>query len=86
MFSDFPQWARENITGDIPITYITHNGPDKDYEDLWLMRQCRHFVIANSTFSWWAAWLGENPQKIVTAPQAAIGRMLKSVPSSWRLM
>ena len=41
----------------------------KDYEDFALMQQCRHFVLSNSTFSWWAAYLAENPEKMVTVPE-----------------
>ena len=47
------------------------------------MQLCDDHIIANSTFSWWAAWLGRHPQKIVVAPKDAIGRMITSVPASW---
>jgi len=85
VFSDYadPDWLRANVRTRHPIDLIAHNGADKDYEDFWLMGQCRHFIIANSTFSWWAAWLGRHPQKIVVAPKDAIGRMITSVPASW---
>jgi len=43
-----------------PVNYLEHNNTqEKAYADLWLMSQCKHFIIANSTFSWWGAWLGE---------------------------
>jgi hypothetical protein len=55
VFSDYadPDWLRANVRTRHPIDLIAHNGADKDYEDFWLMGQCRHFIIANSTFSWW---------------------------------
>jgi hypothetical protein len=83
VFADYPDWAREHVHTSYPVEFVTHNGAEKDYEDFWLMTQCRHFIIANSTFSWWAAWLSQNPRKIVVAPKGAIGQMLKSVPDSW---
>jgi hypothetical protein len=86
VFADYPDWARENINVPYPIEYVTHNGADKDYEDFWLMGQCKHFIVANSTFSWWAAWLARNPDKIIIAPKASIGFALQSTPSSWLLL
>lgn len=70
-FSDYPAWFVEHFRPPMPVTYVTHNGAGGDatsWKDLWLMRRCRHFVIANSTFSWWGAWLAENASKMVVYP------------------
>jgi len=69
VFSDEPQWARENIQLDAPVTIVDNNGTAQAYEDLRLMRHCRHHIIANSSFSWWGAWLNPRPGKLVYAPQ-----------------
>jgi hypothetical protein len=68
VFSDDPAWVREHLRLTRPATYMTHNGADKDYEDLRLMASCRHHIIANSSFSWWGAWLARSPEQIVIAP------------------
>ncbi len=69
IFSDQPQWSKDTLKMSYPTTYISHNAGEKDYEDMRLMSLCKHNIIANSTFSWWAAWLNSNPQKIVLATQ-----------------
>ena len=69
VFSDEPKWVQESLKIEDPVTFIAHNGPDKDYQDLWLMSLCRHHIIANSTFSWWGAWLCTNKDKKIFAPE-----------------
>jgi hypothetical protein len=70
IFSDDPDAARVRI--DLPdsrCTLVAHNrGDENAYADLWLMTQCTHHIIANSTFSWWGAWLAERDGKQVLAP------------------
>lgn len=68
VFSDDPQWVRENIRLPYPTTFISHNQGASSYWDLFLMQHCNHHIIANSSFSWWGAWLNASPQKVVIAP------------------
>ena len=81
LFSDDPIAARAQIPlPDHRLTSISHNqGDENAYADLWLMSQCQHFIIANSTFSWWGAWLAENLQKQVVAP----GFEIRKGKASW---
>jgi hypothetical protein len=73
LFSDDPAWTKNNLLSIQPMTMIDHNGPDKAYEDMRLMSLCRHHIIANSSFSWWGAWLSRRPDKIVVAPRKWFG-------------
>jgi hypothetical protein len=69
IFSDDPEWAKNSLKLDNAVTFMDRNLGRRDYEDLRLMTLCKHFIIANSSFSWWGAWLCENPGKIVIAPK-----------------
>ena len=74
LFSDKPQETTNiiNIPND-RHTVVDHNyGDENCYANLWLMTLCDHFIVANSTFSWWGAWLSQNTQKIILAPDCAI--------------
>ena len=69
IFSDDINWAKENLKLSYKHVYIDHNSAKKDYEDLRLMSACKHNILANSTFSWWGAWLNVNKEKIIIAPR-----------------
>jgi len=69
VFSDDPEWSRANLRSTAPITFVDHNGNDAAHEDLRLMSICRHHIIANSSLSWWGAWLNPSPTKQVIAPK-----------------
>ncbi len=70
IFGDDPQWALDNLQfHGRPAEVISHNSDD-EIADLWLMSRCRHAIAANSSFSWWAAWLGgeSTPERRVWFP------------------
>lgn len=87
IFSDDPEWVRDKIRPRFPTYYVDHNGPGKGYEDLRLMSLCKHNVIANSSFSWWGAWLNTNAGKIVLAPRQWFNKPHivtdDLIPASW---
>lgn len=69
VFSDDIEWGKRNLTADAPIRFVSMRGQQPDYVDLRLMTYCRHHIIANSTYSWWGAWLATYPKKWVIAPK-----------------
>lgn len=68
VFSDDIAWARENLSADRPLVFAGEKGPRNGLADLWLMTRATHHVIANSTFSWWGAWLAGETGGVTIAP------------------
>ena len=87
IFSDDIYWAKNNLNFIDHKTFIVLESKIPDHEEMYLMSQCKHNIIANSSFSWWGAWLNSNSEKKVIAPK----KWLKSsklntndlIPSSW---
>lgn len=79
-FSDDILWCRNNFKSD---DYSFSEGSD-DWIDLFSMKNCDHYIIANSSFSWWAAWLNNSTNKIVVAPKKWVLFSMESpVPNDW---
>ncbi|MDI6034176.1 alpha-1,2-fucosyltransferase [Flavobacterium sp. LB2P84] len=89
-FSDDSQWVKEQFQN-LPYSkiFIDQNKNENSWKDMFLMSSCNHNIIANSSFSWWAAWLNENPEKIVIAPKhwyvesEAEKHTMDLIPSAW---
>lgn len=89
IFSDDPDWARDNIKLNYQAVYVSHNGDEKNYEDLRLMTNCKHNIIGNSTFSWWGAWLGKKDGQIVIAPKCHLDKDVSDLdyyPAGWEIL
>lgn len=86
VFSDDISWCIDNLKLTDRVTYINWNNKEKSYRDMQLMSLCKHNIIANSSFSWWGAWLNTNTDKIVIAPSRVINSnhdIVDFVPDQW---
>ena len=87
VLSDDISWCKENL--DIPLNsiYVDWNQNENSYRDMQIMSKCKHNIIANSSFSWWGAWLNENVDKIVIAPEHFFNGSIEDdsyiIPTSW---
>lgn len=87
IFSDDIDWAENNLHFPHDSVFVRRSGGVPDWEDLLLMTRCSSNIIANSSFSWWAAWLNPNPEKVVVAPKLWFKDDTKDtadlLPESW---
>lgn len=84
IFSDDIEWCKENVKLE-NVIYITD---EKDYIELYLMTLCKNNITSNSSFSWWGAWLNNNPEKIVVGPLKWFGDRIQHntgdiLPEKW---
>lgn len=96
IFSDDIDWVENNMDFNYPHTFVKINKGRDSYLDMYLMSLCKHNIIANSTFSWWGAWLNKNPDKIVIAPdvwgfstdpyEQTKKRVKEIVPDEWIIL
>jgi Glycosyl transferase family 11 len=85
IFSDDLPWCRENLPIE-EMVLVDANGPDDPVSELMIMSSCRHHIIANSSFSWWAAWLGSRRDQVVIAPEPWVSicpSVPQLLPSNW---
>ena len=85
LFSDDIDWCRQNFIGE-NFNFVSEN---EDYIDLFLMSRCKHVIIANSSFSWWAAWLNSDKEKRIVAPRSWFGDQViydtgDLIPQTWK--
>ena len=87
IFSDNIDWVKDNLQFSSSATFVSGKISKNHYQDFYLMSQCKHNIIANSSFSWWAAWLNNNQNKIVIAPKKWFNNAPLNykdlIPESW---
>lgn len=86
IFSDDMTWVKDNLDIGPSAFFIDHNTNQESYNDMRLMSACKHNIIANSSFSWWGAWLNQNAEKIVIAPKQWFSKSTDTsdlIPAAW---
>lgn len=84
IFSDDKEYVKQKFNHP-NMTIVDFNNGTDSWQDMYLMSKCKHNIIANSTFSWWGAWLNNHPQKIVVAPKLWFTESAneKLIPNNW---
>lgn len=89
IFSDDIEWCKENLKfliGDKEVVFVDWNKGQESFRDMQLMSLCHYNIIANSSFSWWGAWLNNNDGKVVVAPERWMNKPLVNDPicDNWK--
>jgi hypothetical protein len=89
VFSDEPDWCKQNLKSKQPMVYVDCNDPAHGYADVRLMSSCDHHIVANSSFSWWGAWLNPSEKKTVIVPKrwfadSKAGNAPQLIPKDWK--
>lgn len=87
VFSNDIEWCESNLSSLLPpdrTVYVSWNNGKQSYIDMQIMSRCKHNIVANSSFSWWGAWLNQNANKVVLAPHKWSNANIQDpVPNSW---
>lgn len=84
VFSDNIEWVKLNLdVCGVKTYFISHNHSVNPFDDIWAMSKCKSNIIANSSFSWWGAYLNTNEDKLVIAPRKILDNNNKILPSDW---
>lgn len=81
-FAEDFEWVREHFTEERDFRFVNIKTQNSDIDDMMLMKNCKHIITANSTFSWWAAWLNEHEDAICIAPAKPFG-VTEMIPDNW---
>lgn len=84
VFSDNIEWVKLNLdVCGVKTYFISHNHAVNPFDDIWAMSKCKSNIIANSSFSWWGAYLNTNEDKYVIAPRKILDNNNKILPTDW---
>jgi len=86
IFSDDLEWVKDNFRTDVNVIFVNEDKRLQDYEELFIMSRCKSNIIANSTFSWWAAWLNKNEEKHIVAPGKWFPDQKQLIASEWTVI
>jgi len=90
VFTDDPTWVEQNLDLGIPFELASGHKTNSMFEDFQAMQSCKYHVIANSSFSWWTAWLSAHPNKKVVAPNNWFKNSQQDtvdlIPQSWNIL
>jgi hypothetical protein len=90
VFTDDPSWVKQNLDLGLPFELASGNATNSMFEDFQAMRSCKYHVIANSSFSWWTAWLSAHPDKKVVAPNNWFKNSQQDtvdlIPKTWNIL